>query len=43
LSCSNIFVMLQIFLSCSNFICHAPTFLCVFCEKFWSMIKKIGA
>jgi hypothetical protein len=43
LSCSNIFVMLQIFLSCSNFICHAPTFLCVFYEKFWSMIKKIGA
>ena len=43
LSCSNIFVMLQIFLSCSNFIYHAPTFSSVFCEKFWSMIKKIGA
>ena len=31
------------FLSCSNFFYHAPIFLYVFCEKFGSMIKKIGA
>jgi hypothetical protein len=30
-------------LSCSNIFSHAPTFSCDFCEKYWSMIKKIGA
>ena len=43
LCCSQIFIMLQLFLSCSNFFYHAPTFSDVFCEKTGSMIKKFGA